>query len=96
MEKVSDRYKHTLDLARYKAFTALALLADGNERALEEIDEAIHFFEWLGLEEVNEEIIELRDSLLKKLYIKMIRLFINSHSSSFYFCCNTIQKITFR
>ena len=65
-KKVSDRYKHTLDLARYKAFTALALLADGNERALEEIDEAIHFFEWLGLEEVKEEIIELRDSLLKK------------------------------
>lgn len=65
-KKVSDRYKHTLDLARYKAFTALALLADGNERALEEIDEAIHFFERLGLEEVNEEIIELRDSLLKK------------------------------
>ncbi|MPN47111.1 hypothetical protein SDC9_194711 [bioreactor metagenome] len=47
-------------MAYYKIFSALDRLAQGDQSAIAEIDQGIHFFDWLGLTAMTDFIIRLK------------------------------------
>lgn len=59
-------HKQTLVTAHYKTFSALDLLAEGDQSVISEIDQSIAFFEWLELTSTKEYYIKLKNTLIQK------------------------------
>ena len=66
LKMLANTHKQSLDLAHYKVFTALDRLADGQRSAYKEVEEGIHFFDWLGLTSTTEYLISLKDKLAEQ------------------------------
>lgn len=64
LKKITIHHKQSLAAAHYKAFSALDLLAEGNESAISEIDQSIAFFEWLELTSTKEYYLKLKNTII--------------------------------
>lgn len=60
LKKLAELHTNSLNIAYYKIFSALDRLAQGDQSAIAEIDQGIHFFDWLGLTAMTDFIIRLK------------------------------------
>ncbi|MBO0431823.1 helix-turn-helix domain-containing protein [Enterococcus sp. DIV0660C] len=62
LKKLAELHTNSLNMAYYKIFSALDRLSQGDQSVIPEIDQGIHFFNWLGLTTMTDFILRLKST----------------------------------